>query len=193
MAKIEDSTELCRLSAKWHTDKHTQHSYTPVYDRLFGSRRDSVRTLLEIGVGYPGLMGGNGPEYKAGHSLRMWREYFPHAMVYGIDVQDECRIEEDRLLAVIADQSSVADLKRIAQMWGPFDIVIDDGSHKTEDMIVSAKTLIPYMAPDGIYVVEDVFCPWDVVREVGMTGQVLQLGKQGDDTLVIFRMEDRKA
>ncbi|WP_395059339.1 hypothetical protein [Polaromonas sp.] len=40
-------------------------------------------------------------------------------------------------------------------MHGPFDIVIDDGSHVFEHQIASFDTLFPRMSPTAVYIVED--------------------------------------
>src|SRR5262249_42029369 len=39
---------------------------------------------------------------------------------------------------------------------GPFDIIIDDGSHIPQHVIASFQALFPLLADDGIYVIEDV-------------------------------------
>jgi hypothetical protein len=44
----------------------------------------------------------------------------------------------------------------IMERRGPFDIIIDDGSHVVSHMIESFRMLYPLMRPDGFYVVEDV-------------------------------------
>jgi hypothetical protein len=44
------------------------------------------------------------------------------------------------------------------RLWvedGPFDIVIDDGSHRMADVLATLRHLYPRMPADGIYVVED--------------------------------------
>jgi len=45
--------ELDRLAFHYGTDKCQQlkHPYTPFYHSLFGEMRDSVKKVLEIGVG----------------------------------------------------------------------------------------------------------------------------------------------
>ena len=48
-----DLTELCHLAIKYGTDRHplSKHSYTPYYFNLFKDKRQSVKKVLEIGVG----------------------------------------------------------------------------------------------------------------------------------------------
>lgn len=43
----------------------------------------------------------------------------------------------------------------MARYAGPFDIVVDDGGHFMEDVILSFKTLLPHVRAGGMYVVED--------------------------------------
>ena len=35
--------------------------------------------------------------YKQGASLRSWQEYFPNAMIYGGDIQEDTQFEENRI------------------------------------------------------------------------------------------------
>jgi hypothetical protein len=51
------------------------------------------------------------------------------------------------------DQSDKAALQSYAQEHGPFDIVIDDGSHEPDHQILSFETLIGYTTK--YYVIED--------------------------------------
>ncbi len=54
------------------------------------------------------------------------------------------------------DQSSTADLSRLCAAEGPFDIVIDDGSHQSRHQLISFLHLFPYLKDGGLYVIEDV-------------------------------------
>jgi hypothetical protein len=61
----------------------------------------------------------------------------------------------DRIEIEYMDQSNLEDLCRIAMKHGPFDIVIEDGSHLWEHQTTTLRTLFPFVRPEGIYVVED--------------------------------------
>ena len=63
--------ELSQLGQKYGTDK-VGHRYTRLYSRLFGGSRHTLRSFLEVGV------------YR-GASIRMWKDYFTSAELYGID------------------------------------------------------------------------------------------------------------
>lgn len=148
-------TDLCRLARKYGTDKggnHLQagdtcHNYTPAYHELFKDRREQVRYVLEIGIGH-------------GCSLRMWKDYFPQAQIVGIDTNTACLFIEDRIHCFMADQYNGDDLMIVIKNLlnhPKFDLIIDDGSHEPAHQIFSAQMLLPYLAHDGIYVIEDVF------------------------------------
>jgi hypothetical protein len=150
-------TLLCDLADKHMTDKggsstvyggvpgDTCHTYTPVYHEMFGHRRQAVRRVLEVGV-------------NAGSSLRMWEEYFPAAEIYGLDIRREVLFSSGRIRCYHADQGSAQSLlAAVAETGGgAFDLIIDDGSHIDAHQILTAETLLPCLAKNGIYVIEDI-------------------------------------
>lgn len=150
-------TILCELADKHQTDKggrsttyggvpgDTCHNYTPAYHAMFGHRRDSVRRVLEVGV-------------NAGSSLRMWEEYFPAAQIVGLDIRREVLFSAGRIECHYADQSSRNSLLAAvaAAGGGPFDLIIDDGSHDDAHQITTTEALLPLLAADGVLVIEDI-------------------------------------
>jgi hypothetical protein len=57
----------------------------------------------------------------------------------------------------IGDQKDLVFLAKIVSEFGPFDIIIDDGSHKTADQISTFQYLFAKgLGNSGIYIVEDV-------------------------------------
>lgn len=138
---------LTDLANKYKTDKGTEYSrgsgplgYTAFYQQLFEARRLEPLTLLEIGVAQGG-------------SLRMWREYFPNAVIVGIDIRPE---PVEGCTVVYCNQNNAEGLRALAEEHGPFDIVLDDGSHKTKDQQASFTTLFPdHVCEGGLYVIED--------------------------------------
>jgi hypothetical protein len=141
------SRDLNRLAEIYGTDKWV-HRYPPLYERHLGGRRRDVRCVLEIGVG-----GGSHPG-RGGASLRMWTRYFPRARVYGIDVHPK-RIDEARIRVFQGDQANERFLERVVRETGPVDLLIDDGSHRMDDVRRSFEVLFPHVAPGGTYVIED--------------------------------------
>lgn len=146
---------LSRIAQRTGTDKWWLHGYTEVYHRHFAPLRERPLRLLEIGVG-----GAENPAV-GGHSLRMWREYFPNATIVGIDIHDKAELAGDRIVIERGSQSDPGFMRALCDRHGPFDIVIDDGSHLSDDVVCSL-TLLWERLPDGaIYAIEDIQCAFD--------------------------------
>ncbi|MCA9329774.1 FkbM family methyltransferase [Candidatus Saccharibacteria bacterium] len=130
-------------------DRHSYmgESYLHIYDRYFRPIRHKVRAILEIGV-------------LNGCSLRTWREYFPNAHIYGIDINPSCKSHEgDRITVFIGDQNDPKFLQRVRDQIGLVDIILDDGSHITRHQIQSHQILAP-MAKH-YYIIEDLRCSYE--------------------------------
>jgi hypothetical protein len=141
---------LTRLAIKHGTDKWGPHFYTPVYHRLFCHLRDRPVRLLEIGVG------GYGLKTSGGASLAMWAEYFPSGQITGIDIAEKRLTLDPRVRVYRGSQDDSAFLKKVCDERGPFDIVIDDGSHVPKHVVASFHILFPVLEDGGMYLIEDV-------------------------------------
>jgi hypothetical protein len=141
---------LSRIAIACGTDKWGAHLYTPDYHKMFSHRRDEPLRILEIGVG------GYKNKKLGGRSLRMWAEYFPNAQVTGLDIHEKQLDLGPRVSIAQGSQDDAELLRRLSEERGPFDIVIDDGSHLVKHMLVTFEALFPLVAPDGIYAIEDV-------------------------------------
>ncbi len=141
--------DLTRLAKVYKTDKWGYHFYTPIYTSQFQSLRHKPIKLLEIGVG------GYAKPHHGGDSLRMWKRYFYKGTIIGIDLYDKSDIQENRLKIYQGDQSDTTFLASLHAKEGPFDIIIDDGSHIQSHIIASFEALFPLLPPGGIYVIED--------------------------------------
>ena len=149
MSQEQKLDPLTRAAIRHGTDKYGGHLYTPVYNSLFEKRRDEALKLLEIGTG------GYDFPHAGGLSLRMWLDYFPYAEITGLDIQDKNLKLPARARIYQGSQIDSAVLSKLCVERGPFDIIIDDGSHEVDHMISSFMHLYPLMAPDGTYTVED--------------------------------------
>jgi trans-aconitate methyltransferase len=147
---------LCELAVKYGTDKHPW--YTPTYEMLLGSQRFKVRKVLEIGIGNLSQMS-HVHGYQPGASLRMWRDYFPGAQIFGLDIDPQVMIQDARIETRVCDQSNAEALKHIGEEWGKFDLIVDDGSHDPQHQLLSFETLWPYLREGGYYIIEDVNRP----------------------------------
>lgn len=144
------SWNLDALAVLYQTDKAPHlHGYTAHYGHHLKGRRRRIRRALEIGIG-----GFAGPE-SGGASLRMWRDWLPRATVYGLDIEPKS-IDEPRIVTLLGDQGDAAGLDELGARYGPFDLIIDDGSHKNAHVRCAFGALWPHLAPGGYYVIEDI-------------------------------------
>jgi hypothetical protein len=135
--------------------------YFEAYHAIFGVRRPQALRILEIGV-YQGA------------SLHLWRRYFdnPESVIVGIDIEPTCaRFDSpsENVHVRIGSQADAAFLETIKREFGPFDIIVDDGSHHSSHMIASFNHLFADgLKDDGIYLVEDLhsnyWFPWRDTR-----------------------------
>ena len=125
--------------------------YLAEYDRLFDAFRDRPVRLLEIGI-------------QNGGSLEIWSKYFPHAAaLIGCDIDPACALLEydDPCIAVIVgDANAPATRNQVLARSAGFDIVIDDGSHLSGDIVQSFGHYFPHLADGGLFVVEDLHCSY---------------------------------
>lgn len=137
------------MATIYGSDKAELHGYTAVYERYFQHIKYNSFEILEIGIG-----GGNNKE-SGGGSLRLWKRYFPKAQIIGIDIFDKSFFEEKRIKTYIGNQSDIEFLNKLTAQHS-FDIVIDDGSHMSNDVITSFLNLFPKMPSKSLYIIEDV-------------------------------------
>lgn len=143
------------------------HNYADFYSIIFDHTRNSVKKVFECGLGtnntdVPSNMGADG---KPGASLRVWRDYFPNANIYGADIDKRVLFEEPRIKTFYVDQ---CDPIVIDNMWAEietkdFDLIIDDGLHTFEAGKCLFENSINNLSQSGIYIIEDVSIP-DLVK-----------------------------
>ena len=114
---------LLEIGREPGTDQAGAHSYIGAYEHHLGQLRDRPIVLLEIGIG------GHFDPQMAGASLRIRKGYFPQGRIVGMDIRDWSGIAEDRISIVQGNQADAERLEAIAREHGPFDVIIDDGSH----------------------------------------------------------------
>lgn len=129
---------------------HKWLDYFRIYDREFARFRDKQVRVLEIGV------------YK-GASLKLWKAFFGDgATIVGIDIDEECRAYSDEEHGIFVEIGSQADgdfLQKVIERYGPFDLILDDGSHVASHQIASFNSLFTSgLKNGGAYFVEDLEC-----------------------------------
>lgn len=117
--------------------------YLDVYDKHCSIFRGKSPCVVEIGIGHGG-------------SLQMWKHYFGKgAKIYGIDIQERFAFKEDQIEPIIGDQKDINFLNYLKTNLPKIDVLIDDGSHFSQDQIVTFENLFPHMNDHGIYACED--------------------------------------
>lgn len=124
-------TPLINIAEKYETDKRV-HGYIPFYELYLAQYRKLVGNLLEIGI------------YR-GESLRLWQEALPYFVVEGIDIEEKSILP---FKIYVGDQSDRAFLSKLPN----YDIIIDDGGHRSKQQIIS---LVSKIKDTSLYVIED--------------------------------------
>lgn len=141
-----------KVSDKWE-------SYFSVYDQEFEKFRDAEIDLLEIGV-------------QNGGSLDVWSRYFPRAAaIVGCDIDPKCgslQYADNRIKVIVGDANKPAVFAQVQSLAPQFDIIIDDGSHLSQDIVDSFRLYFPILKPGGVYVVEDLHAVYRKVKGGGI-------------------------
>ena len=168
------------LALKYGTDKapELKHHYTEFYESMFQGKRGAVKKVVEIGIG-------------TGASLRMWRDYFPNAQVYGADISTDTLFQDERIETMQCDQRNRADLERLVSRTGAdVDLFIDDGLHRWYHQANTCKTVMPWLQKRAVYVIEDVHSPNDIIKQLdGYAYEEIRdaRAKHKDDRLLLVR------
>lgn len=129
-----------------HADKNFAHQYIHVYEGLLEPIRFTVQNVLEIGI-------------NTGNSHRMWRDYFPDATVYGVDLFNFCNgmADEERIYAYFCNAYSETCLNLFKDI--KFDLIVDDGPHSLESQVYCVENYSKLLTDDGILIIEDIPYP----------------------------------
>lgn len=136
---------LDEIGVRLGTDKSSKrHDFLETYERHLSRFCDSATSVLEIGV-------------FNGASLRMWEEFFREAQIVGVDVKPEAvEHQVGRVRVEIGNAGSVPFLREVAERHGPFDVIVDDGSHLWDHQQIAFRILWPFLKPGGVFVIEDI-------------------------------------
>ncbi len=107
--------------------------------------------LLEIGI-------------QNGGSLDILAKYFQYApIILGCDINPACgslRYEDPRIHVVVGDANADETEELIAAVSESFDIVVDDGSHRSGDIVHLFVRYFPRLNEGGVFIVEDLHCSY---------------------------------
>ncbi len=148
MTEIFDSEGGDKGSFFCHVDttENLAHGYTVVYEKYMESYRTEPINMLEIGICSP---------FYPGASLRSWYRYLARAQIFGIDIVDCSKFQNDRVKTFIVDQTSEIQLRVFASHTPMFRFIIDDGCHDAKAILISLGSLFSRLESGGVYFIED--------------------------------------
>jgi len=133
-----------KVSDKWS-------SYLDEYERIFLEYRKKTVRILEIGV-------------QNGGSLEIWSQYFASAQkIVGCDINPTCaelKFDDPRIAVVIGNANSDKAQKAIITHSKAFDIIIEDGSHLSGDIVKSFARYFSHLENGGVFIAEDLHCSY---------------------------------
>jgi hypothetical protein len=144
-----DLTELSLtgLADLYGSDKgNIKHGYTKHYERIIGELggKNAPLSVGEIGVA-------------CGASLRMWANYLPKAKIEGFDIRPECA----NLCKDLPNVTITISDPRQVNRDGQYDLLVDDGSHISEDIVDTLVHCQTWVRKGGFYVIEDMGCTYN--------------------------------
>ena len=132
-----------KVSDKWtiylneYEDKLSQYQKLPI-------------KFFEIGI----LNGG---------SLEIFSKYFLNAeLILGCDIDKKCKelhFVEPNIKLVVGDVNN-EKIKNEIIRHAKFDIILDDGSHNSDDIVKTFCNYFNYLKNEGLYIIEDLHCSY---------------------------------
>jgi hypothetical protein len=155
-----------RKSLQDHYDQHAGKVsdkwslYLEAYEHYLSPYRDKAVNILEIGA-------------QNGGSLEIWAKYFPSAKtITGVDINPDCAqlsFDDPRIRLLVGDASTPETSRQLFETVGSnFDIIIDDGSHRSSDIVKAFAMYFPCLVSGGIYLMEDVHGSYWIELEGGL-------------------------
>jgi O-antigen biosynthesis protein len=133
-----------KVSDKWRL-------YLEAYNEAFAPLRQKPIRMFEIGI-------------QNGGSLEIWPRFFEQGTFFvGCDIDPSCAqlsYADPRVRLVIGDANDPVVAQRVLAIAPEYDLVIEDGSHTSIDIVRSFATYFPHVAEDGLFVVEDMHCSY---------------------------------
>jgi len=140
------------------SDKARKHTYHHLYGTLL-KNREKITAVLEIGLGTNNtdVVSNMGKAGTPGASLRAFRDFLPHAMIYGADVDKRVLFSEERIQTFYVDQTRRATCEELMQQIPEeLDLIIDDGLHSIDANIAVLTAGLPKLKIGGTIVIEDI-------------------------------------
>ena len=123
------------------------HNYIKTYERMFSPFKDKDINFLEIGIFFGG-------------SMKLWRDYFTKANIYGFDIiytplaKETLKNKNVTIRLCDSRDSNSEILKNIDE--NTFDFIIDDGNHSFNAQFQTLVNYFPTLKIGGTYIIEDI-------------------------------------
>ena len=133
------------------TDKNTAHSYFDIYETLLRPIRKTASNILEIGI-------------HCGSSIQLWRDYFPNAQIYAVDICSldfitKSSIKNNHNISLFTNTNGYDDTfiqTTFVNKNIKFDMILDDGPNLLQSKIDFINKYLPLLSENGILIIEDV-------------------------------------
>ena len=132
-----------KVSDKWTI-------YFDIYDKKLSYYQKLPIKLFEIGV----LNGG---------SLEIFSKYFLNAeLILGCDIDPKCQelhYDQSNIKVIVGDVNN-KKIKNEIIKYSKFDIILDDGSHNSNDVVGTFGNYFNHLKDGGLYIIEDLHCSY---------------------------------
>ena len=132
-----------KVSDKWSI-------YISQYDDKLNRYQNLPIKLFEVGI----LNGG---------SLEIFSKYFSKAeLILGCDIDPNCKklkYDNKKIKVIIGDVNEEKTKSEIIK-HSNFDIIIDDGSHNSNDVVVAFCNYFKHLKDGGLFIIEDLHCSY---------------------------------
>ena len=133
----------------WMNKNNYGHGYSKYYSKYLKKFKHKKIKILEVGS-------------YAGSSAAAFSKFFPHSKIYCLDINISNFKYSSKNIKVFGmdatNQNHVFNFfkkNNISTNKKFFDIIIDDGSHKLDDILKVLKFFYKNLKPRGYYVIED--------------------------------------
>lgn len=161
---VNQKTDLCKIYAKYGSDKSTWHNYSAIYKKIFTLFENEPITFLEVGLGtnYTDIPSNMGRDGVPGASLYAVAALYPKWNVVGLDVDKRVLFQDARknISTFYVDQTNPASINL---MWTneyfvdkKVKIIIDDGLHEFYANRCFFENSHHMLSNGGVYIIEDV-------------------------------------
>jgi len=126
--------------------------YLNTYDNILEPIKDEVKSIFEIGI-------------QNGGSLEIWDKYFPNiSSIVGCDINPKCaelKYENEKIKVLVQDANESTTVSVIKENFSTgIDLIIDDGSHTSKDIILSFLNYFPLLNYNRFMIIEDLHCSY---------------------------------